>query len=114
MTNSTTGGTPPRRDATGAQAPLPLGSMPFTTVTAGSVDGPKLPPCQGDSWRPSAASMLGVAPLAAVAAVTAMSLMGGASATATRHSDAAAAQTCVTALPHGALGQLKLPACLGD
>ena len=114
MTNSTTGGTPPRRDATGAQAPLPLGSMPFTTVTARSVGGPKLPPYSGDSWRPTAASVLGVAPLAAVAAVTAMSLMGGASAAPTRHSAAATAQTCVTALPHGALSQLKLPACLSD
>jgi hypothetical protein len=93
---------------------MPVTSVPFTTVVAGTVTSPKIPQYVADSWRPAAASALGVAPLAAVAALSAMSLMGVASAAPTRHTDASAAQVCVTTVSPGTLGQLKLPECLGD
>lgn len=89
-------------------------SVPFTTVIAGAVTEPKFPKLVGDSWRPTAASVLGVAPLAAVAAVSAMSLLGTASGAHARHADASTAQVCVTTVTPAALGQLKLPSCLGD
>jgi hypothetical protein len=114
MTITTSGDTAPRRDARAAKAPLPLGRVPFTTVIAGTETDPKIPAAVGDSWRPTAASLLGVAPLAAIAAVSAMSLMGTASAAPTRHTDASTAQVCVTTVTPGAPGQLKYPACLGD
>jgi len=78
MSAMTSGGTAPRADARGAGTALALGSVPFTTVTAGSVGGPKLPPYQGDSWRP-AAGLLSVVPLAVVpAALVGASVAGGA------------------------------------
>jgi hypothetical protein len=79
----------------GAEVPLPLANAPFTTVIAGTVTDPKIPAAVGDSWRPAAASLLGVAPLAAVAALSAMSLMGTASAPA-RHPDASTAHATMT------------------
>jgi hypothetical protein len=112
MTTTTSASTAPHLDARGADSPLPLGNVPFTTVIAGTLGDTKIPAAVGDSWRPVPASMLGLAPLAAVAAVTALSLMGGASAAPARHSAASTAHTCVTT--PGALGQLKLPECLGD
>jgi hypothetical protein len=114
MTTTTAAGTTPRPDTRGAKAPLPPGNAPFTTVIAGTVTEPKIPPLVGDSWRPAAASVLGAAPLAAVAAVSALSLLGTASPAPARHADASAAQVCVTSVAPGALGQLKYPECLGD
>jgi hypothetical protein len=96
MTSTTSGGAAPRLGARGAETPLPLGSVPSTTVIAASISGPKIPAFVGDSWRPTAASLLGAAPLAAIAAVSAMSLMGTASATPTLHADASAAHTTMT------------------
>jgi hypothetical protein len=96
MTTTTAAGTTPRPGARGAKAPLPPGNAPFTTVIAGTVTEPKIPPLVGDSWRPTAASVLGVAPLAAVAAMSAMSLMGTASAAPTRPADASTAHTTMT------------------
>jgi hypothetical protein len=95
-------------------SPLALGNAPFTTVIAGAVTEPKIPVAAGDSWRPVPASVLGVAPLAAVAAVTVMSLMSGASAGPARHSAALTPQTCVTTLAAGALSPAKYPWCAGD
>jgi hypothetical protein len=80
MINMTSGGTGPRQDARGADSPLPLNSVPFTTVTAGSVGDPKIPTYVGDSWRPAAACALGAVPLALVsAALVGASVVGGAS-----------------------------------
>jgi hypothetical protein len=62
-------------------------------VSAGTETDPKIPAYVGDSWRPTAASLLGVAPLAAVAA---MSLMGTASAAPARAADAPTAHTTMT------------------
>jgi hypothetical protein len=67
MTSTTSGGSASRADAGGAGAALSLGGVPFTTVPAQSVGGPKLPPYQGDPWRP-AATALGAVPLAVVSA----------------------------------------------
>jgi hypothetical protein len=89
-------------------------SVPFTTVVAGTATSPKIPQYVGDSWRPAAASLLGVTPLAAVAALSAMSLLSVAPAASARHADVSAAQVCVTTVTPAALGQLKLPSCLGD
>lgn len=96
MTGTTSGGAAPGPGARGAGAPLPPGSVPSTTVIAASMTGPKIPAFVGDSWRPTAASLLAVAPLAAVAAVSAMSLMGTASATPTLPADASTAHTTMT------------------
>jgi hypothetical protein len=91
-----------------------LGSVPFTTVIAGTVTEPKFPRLVGDSWRPAAASLLGVAPLAAMAAVSAMSLLGTASPAPARHADASWTPPCVTTVAAGTPGQLKWPQCSGD
>lgn len=96
MTAMTAGGTARHPDARGAKAPLPLGSVPFTTVIAGTETDPKIPAAVGDSWRPTAASVLAVAPLAAIAAVSAMSLIGTASTAPTRPADAPTAHTTMT------------------
>jgi hypothetical protein len=88
--------------------------VPFTTVIAGTVTEPKFPRLVGDSWRPTAASLLGAAPLAAIAAVSVMSLLGTASPAPTRHAAASTGEECVTTVTTGALGQLKWPDCAGD
>jgi hypothetical protein len=75
---------------------MPLGNAPFTTVITGTEADPKIPTYVGDSWHPTAASVLAVAPLAAVAAVSAMSLMGTASAAPARPADASTAHTTMT------------------
>ena len=55
MTTRTSGDTTPRPAARGAEAALPQGNAPFTTVMAGRVTGLKIPACVGDSWRPTMA-----------------------------------------------------------
>jgi hypothetical protein len=80
MINKMYGGTAPRQDGRGAATPLPLGNVPFTTVTAQSLSIPKIPEYVGDSWRPAAASMLSAVPLAVVsAALVGASVILGAS-----------------------------------
>jgi hypothetical protein len=91
---------------------LPPGNVPCTTVVAGSVGDPKIPPFVGDSWRPAVAGLLGAVPLAVAAAMTGVSLMG--TAAASPHASGPAAQECVGTVTSGALGQPKYPACLAD
>jgi hypothetical protein len=114
MINMTSGGTAPRQGTRGADRPLPLGSVPFTTVTAQSVSGPKLPPYTGDSWRPTAASVLSAVPLAVVsAALVGASVVGGAAGASPRHAALVPGLHGVT-VAAGALASPKYPDDGGD
>jgi hypothetical protein len=85
---------------------------PVTTITIAALDT-KIPAAAGDSWRPTAASMLGVAPLAAVAAVSALSLLGTPSATVARHADASTARPFTTVIA-ASMVDPKIPQGIGD
>ena len=113
MTTMTSGGTAPRQDTARARTPLPLASVPFTTVIAGTETDPKIPAAVGDSWRPVAASLLGVAPLAAITAVSAISLLGTASAAPARHADASTAHPFTTVIA-ASMTDPKIPEAVGD
>jgi hypothetical protein len=123
MTSTTSGGTESGADARGAGDVLPLGSVPFTTVLAQSVGGAKLPPYQGDSWRPAAATVLGAMPLAVVSTALVGASAVGALGISPRSADVEPVQHGA-ALPVGsvlfttvAVGQLadgKIPAAAGD
>jgi hypothetical protein len=124
MINMTSGGTAPRRGARGAGSPLPLGSVPFTTVTVGSVGGPKLPPYQGDSWRPAAVGVLGAVPLAVVsAALVGASVVGGAPGVSPRPAGVVPARHAAalslgsvpfTTVTTGRVTDTKIPEAAGD
>jgi hypothetical protein len=92
-------------------------AVPFTTIPTAALSV-KIPAGVGDSWRPALAGLFGAVPLAVAAGVTGVALMGGASVTASAvaspHAGAPAAQACVTTVTSGALGQLKYPECYGD
>jgi hypothetical protein len=92
---------------------LLLGSVPFTTVIAGTETVPKIPAFVGDSWRPAAASVLGVAPLAAIAAVSALSLLGTASPAQARPADALTAHPFTTVIA-ASMTDPKIPEGIGD
>jgi hypothetical protein len=133
----------PRWNARGAESPLPLGSTPFTTVTAGSVTdpkipaavgdswahaheypvttvtiaalGPKLPPYSGDSWRLAAASMLGAVPLAvASAALAGASVAGRPSGLPPRPAPVVVSVQHGVTVVAGALARPKWPLEFGD
>ena len=89
-------------------------NVPFTTVVAGSMAGPKIPEGIGDSGQPVAAGLLSAMPLAVVsAALVGAWLVGGASGMPARHAAVLPAQHGVT-VAAGALATPKYPDDGGD
>jgi hypothetical protein len=116
MTTMTPGGTASGAGARGeAGAALPPGSVPFTTATAGSVAIPKIPEYVGDSWRPTAAGLLGALPLAVVSAALVGTAMAGSALVPAPHSAALPPGSVpFTTATAWSMTDPKIPEAVGD